>query len=175
MTFMSNPYPWYSAVSGNGIEQGDILKDSPVFIPPAEAYSPDKEYGVGIELCDTIIMTQSCDLVAGRTDKVKQVLLCPIYTSDEIQWGKKDLEEARKGRYPAYLLINSCDLPGLEMDCRIVDFRTMYTLPIATVRNHAMSLLKRIRLMPPYKEHLSQAYARFLMRVGLPIDIPPFK
>jgi hypothetical protein len=29
-------------------------------------------------------------------------------------------------------------------------------------------------LLPPYREHLSQAFARFFMRVGLPVDIPPF-
>ena len=28
--------------------------------------------------------------------------------------------------------------------------------------------------MPPHREHLSQAFARFFMRVGLPIDIAPF-
>ena len=32
-----------------------------------------------------------------------------------------------------------------------------------------------LRLLPPYGEHLSQAFARFFMRVGLPVDIPPFK
>ena len=34
---------------------------------------------------------------------------------------------------------------------------------------------KRLRLLPPYREHLSQAFARFFMRVGLPVDIPPFR
>lgn len=34
---------------------------------------------------------------------------------------------------------------------------------------------KRLSLMSPYKEHLSQAFARFFMRVGLPIDISEFK
>ena len=29
----------------------------------------------------------------------------------------------------------------------------------------------RIRVLPPYREHLSQAFARFFMRVGLPQDI----
>jgi len=31
-----------------------------------------------------------------------------------------------------------------------------------------------LRLLSPYKEHLSQSFARFFMRVGLPIDIDPF-
>jgi hypothetical protein len=32
-----------------------------------------------------------------------------------------------------------------------------------------------IRLLPPYREHLAQAFARFFMRVALPVDIPDFK
>ena len=34
---------------------------------------------------------------------------------------------------------------------------------------------QRLRLLPPYREHLGQAFARYFMRVGLPVDIPPFK
>jgi len=30
---------------------------------------------------------------------------------------------------------------------------------------------KRLRLCPPYREHLAQAFARFFMRVGLPQDV----
>ena len=26
-----------------------------------------------------------------------------------------------------------------------------------------------------YREHLSQSFARFFMRVGLPVNIPPFR
>ncbi len=29
----------------------------------------------------------------------------------------------------------------------------------------------RLRLLPPYREHLSQAFARFFMRVGLPVAV----
>ncbi len=32
--------------------------------------------------------------------------------------------------------------------------------------------LGRLRLLPPYREHLSQSFARQFMRVGLPIDLP---
>jgi len=40
--------------------------------------------------------------------------------------------------------------------------------------NFAKQKDQRLRLLPPYREHLSQAFARFFMRVGLPSDIPPF-
>ena len=33
----------------------------------------------------------------------------------------------------------------------------------------------RWRLQSPFREHFSQAFARFFMRVGLPAAIPPFK
>jgi hypothetical protein len=60
--------------------------------------------------------------------------------------------------------------PPLEL--RVVDFLELYTLPRAFLE----SLLKgrggsRVRLLPPYREHLSQAFARFFMRVGLPQPI----
>jgi hypothetical protein len=37
---------------------------------------------------------------------------------------------------------------------------------------HVEKLGNRLRLCPPYREHLAQAFARFFMRVGLPSDIP---
>jgi len=54
-----------------------------------------------------------------------------------------------------------------------VDFRRLYSLPIAYVR-HKLEAALHLRLLPPYREHLSQAFARNFMRVGLPVDIPPF-
>jgi len=57
----------------------------------------------------------------------------------------------------------------------VVDFRHSYSLPFTLINDISGKLGKRLRLLPPYREHLSQAYARFFMRVGLPIDIPKFK
>ena len=58
------------------------------------------------------------------------------------------------------------------MEHRVVDFRAIYTVP----RDFLERLLKerrkpRLRLLPPYREHLSQAFARFFMRVGLPAPL----
>lgn len=62
------------------------------------------------------------------------------------------------------------------MPCREKnDFRRGYSLPLAFLRKRALLDSRRLRLLPPYREHLSQAFARFFMRVGLPVDIPPFK
>jgi len=48
-----------------------------------------------------------------------------------------------------------------------------YSLPVSFVRIRAKAA-KRLRLLPPYREHPSRSFARFFMRAGLPGDIPPF-
>jgi len=57
----------------------------------------------------------------------------------------------------------------------VVDFRGVYSVTFDFLVELAQKRDKRLRLLPPYREHLSQAFARFFMRVGLPVDIPPFK
>jgi hypothetical protein len=52
-----------------------------------------------------------------------------------------------------------------------------YAVPgtLGTLADHAKRLGPRWRLKPPFLEHLSQAFARFFMRVGLPSTIPEFR
>ena len=58
---------------------------------------------------------------------------------------------------------------------RIVDFITKsFSLPRAFLERFlAERGVPRLRLLPPYREHLSQAFARFFMRVGLPTPVAP--
>ena len=53
----------------------------------------------------------------------------------------------------------------------IVDFNNIYTIPKNLAKEIAKQNKIRLRLCPPYREHLSQSFARFFMRVGLPINI----
>ena len=62
-----------------------------------------------------------------------------------------------------------------EWDFTLVDFSRVFTVDAGLVRELAGSQGPRLRLNPPYREHLAQAFARFFMRVGLPVDIPPFR
>ena len=61
----------------------------------------------------------------------------------------------------------------VSQELRVVEFHRLHSLPIDYLRQRAIRSL-RLRLMPPYREHLSQAFARYFMRVGLPLDIPAF-
>lgn len=69
---------------------------------------------------------------------------------------------------PALHLIETCDAENLRFEKQVVDFRAIYTLPKDFVTAYARTLEFRARLLSPYKEHLSQAFARYFIRVGLP-------
>jgi len=176
-------YKWYEIVEGDEIEQGDILENCPVFVlpPEVELDSPtisNRLYEIPFEASDVIVMSQTCDMVKGR-QKISEVLLCSIWGKSDFKSGdtmssNKDWEDARKGRFPGFHILNKCGLKGFKRDYKVVDFRRVYSLPIDLTRRIATDLGQRIRLLPPYREHLSQAFARFFMRVGLPVDILPF-
>ena len=170
-------YPWYSQVSGDSIEQGDILEGVRLLVLPDSIPDDGSEVAVNWIRQTVIVMSQSCDLVVGR-EKVPEVLLCEVWPLDELGGHlstPKGKEDARRGNLPSIHLLNGVDLPDFSAGPQVVDFRRVHTLPIDHFRKLCTAVDARVRLMPPYREHLSQAFARFFMRVGLPVDIPPFK
>ena len=117
--------------------------------------------------------------MAGR-EKVSEVLLCAVWHRAQLVpphylASSKGLEEARRGVLPGFHILAACGVPGFEREVRIADFRRVYSLPVPFVRRQAENAGGRLRLLPPYREHLSQAFARFFMRVGLPTNIPAFR
>ena len=56
----------------------------------------------------------------------------------------------------------------------LVEFSRLFMTSRESLQEFAKSKDSRPRLNPPYREHLSQAFARYFMRVGLPSDIPSF-
>lgn len=136
-----------------------------------------------------IVMTQACDLAE---DKVRNVILCPVYHVEEYRrlWEAparargqnptdrsftKTLTEVKGGRVWNLTMLDKRDRPeegGLSIPIQIVDFHEVFSLPLTFLRQWVRTRgTNRLRLSPPYREHLSQAFARFFMRVGLPIDI----
>ena len=123
---------------------------------------------------DAIILLQSCDI---ENDKIDSIIICPIWPlkrlieSNPYYESSRAREELRQGKSPSFHLLNKITLSGKIEDFYFVDFRNIYSLP----KSFALSLSKRgkrKRLLPPYREHLSQSFARYFMRVGLPTDIP---
>lgn len=113
------------------------------------------------------------------------MLVCPYYTFRQFLDDTLRLEERknkkiitkyyddfRKGNQPNYHLLDKDETVGLT-DYVVVDFRNVFAVHIDFLKSHVQTIPDRVRLLPPYREHLSQAFARFFMRVGLPQNIPP--
>jgi hypothetical protein len=189
---MSNA--WYEEVAAEErLTQGDLILNCPLFSWKDEA--PQLNGTGETELlrtmanaiqADTVVMTQACDL---EHEKVQNVVLCPHLSLDEYYeiW-KAEMErreqkpsqkawrshcdDIREGFVWNMALLNSGKTDTLSTAHRVVDFRDIFTVP----RDFLEPLLQkrgqpRLRLLPPYREHLSQAFARFFMRVGLPTPI----
>lgn len=172
-------YPWYQLVTGDDIQQGDILENCPVPLLPLDS-SGAVQFSAPVEWekHDVIVLSQTCDLMAGH-ERVTDVMVSRVWLRKELTHGhlasNKGMEEARRGNLPGFHVLAACDLVGLFREVRIVDFRKLFSLPLRFVHSQATAAGHRIRLLPPYREHLAQAFARFFMRVGLPVDIPPFR
>ena len=104
----------------------------------------------------------------GKTT-LDQVLLCRVHRADEFE-RKLDLKNVRDGKQPQLYLLAPCDIPGFVRGVRVVDFRRIYSLPLGFIRER-LHTADHVRLLPPYREHLSQAFARVFMRVGLPANV----
>lgn len=174
-------YPWYRVVRGHDLAQGDLLLGCPRFVIPPDASRVETGVFLTRETVDAIVLTQSCDLVVRSEGdcEATDVLLCVLYLKKDLQehpvfrkW--ESWEEVRKGRRPFFHVLDACRLVGHEQDFALVDFHAIFTLSVPLVREFAQSSGERLRLLPPYREHLSQSLARTFMRVGLPTDIPPF-
>ena len=173
---MKREYPWYEVVESDELTQGDLLLGLPVPTPVTDLTFPLPEDDLVVDLLefDVVVMTQSCDLAH---DKITHVILCPHWDLRKAQemdpaLAKKGApKEIIQGRRPRYLMLDQSSDNDLEFPHRIVDFGRIFSLPKDYVRQYAATLGKRLRLCPPYREHLAQAFARFFMRVGLPQDI----
>ncbi len=170
-------YEWYEVVEGGEIQQGDIIRACQILVPPVTLFQ-GQSLDLKVEEYDVIVMSQSCDLVQ---KKIKLVLVCPIWQLQEFERenanykSPKMRESIRRGQVPGYHMLNKCVISGFETEYQIVDFKSTYAVHIDFLTEFVATTGKRIRLLPPYREHLSQAFARFFMRVGLPTDIAPFK
>jgi hypothetical protein len=173
-------YPWYEILTQNtkNLQQGDFIPNCPILIPPSNIKS-EEEMEIEVNEIDSIILSQSCDLVNG---KIEIVLVCPYYTLStfisnlpEDQQGKKAIrkiiDNLRKGNLPGYHLLDKDQNIEALLDYQVVDFRNVYGIQFKSLTQISMQMRERIRLLPPYREHLSQAFARYFMRVGLPQDI----
>jgi hypothetical protein len=172
-------YKWYDDVPANSnVEQGDIVERCNIIMPNERHYSAilnDDENKEPLDIIEIngIVLSQSCDI---QNEKINSIILCPIWSLEKFKEkggyfrSLKAIEDLRRGYFPEYHLLQKVNGIELPEDFYYVDFHRIYSVPKAFIA----AILKnkpRKRLLPPYREHLSQSFARYFMRVGLPVDI----
>lgn len=174
-------YPWYEEIQRTcKITQGDIIPDCPIPLPNEELFQAilenkeEIESKIDIKKADVIVLSQACDI---ENNKIDSIIVCPIWAlktlinSSGYYASSEGWESLRKGKEPAYHLLNSYTSDTFNCEFLVVDFHRIYSLPKNYLKSIAKNIEVRLRLLPPYREHLSQAFARYFMRVGLPMDI----
>jgi len=173
---MSND--WFQIINDESLEQGDILEEIDVLVPTIK-FLMGETNEINAKTYNVLILSQTCDLThKGKTPWVQVTpihLLSTLKESHDLFKDDNNLEAIRRGIMPKYHMINECDIAGSESEISLIDFREVFTLPYDYVANFVKFGKSRRRINSPYKEHLAQAFAKFIMRVGLPADIPPFK
>lgn len=174
----------WESISGNELRQGDVLDDCYVPLLGADFGTSDEVFEVPVARVRLVVLTQSCDLVVreGKTlPKAQSVALCRVYTLSDYTSVRSDFanpkprEQARRGEVEGvHLLPSPTDMKD-NQTVLIASFREIFSLPFPYLQRHAESFETRLRLQSPYLEHFAQGFARFFMRVGLPLDIPPYK
>lgn len=184
---------WFEVVKGRELGQGDVLLSCPVpFLP---AYYPPDVSSVSfdspltvqgeLEVRNVVVLSQSCDLINRKLSSVIVGPVSPLEELPDLMNNQALRSEAknfrsvcdyiREGHSPRFHLLDRCEIEGHERDYLVVDFCSVFTVPLGFLEAFADYSSPRLRLVSPYTEHLSQAFARFVMRVGLPSPIPSFK
>ena len=179
-------YPWYAVINENSLEQGDFLNNFPIVIPPLSLFSEvtdkakddeilDLEEELDILKFNVVVMTQSCDL--NDLQDNDHIILCPRYDFEQYiearnlnqsdRWGK-----LVRGQIVGNHLLNRFESKDISFEYQVVDLINILTVPYGFAKEVAKAQTRRVRLSPPYREHLAQAFSRQFMRVGLPIDLP---
>ena len=85
---------------------------------------------------------------------------------------RRTLEDIAGGYVWNQSLLDGFDHPDLGVQVQLIEFQAVFTVPRSFLEAlYAQRARPRLRLRPPYREHLSQAFARFFMRVGLPQSV----
>lgn len=168
-------YPWFKKlVITDSIEQGDIFYNVPAIEPISADIDRGETLKANVIKLDVIVLTQSCDMGHG---KVQNVTVCPIMNYQQHLFNNFDSSGKRKGHAKKlkrnedlrYHLLNK--EPGVVDELYVVDLKNVFGINFNLLEKLKNTQKDRIRLLPPYREHMSQAFARVYMRIGLPIDI----
>lgn len=176
------------------LEQGDFLQSCS--FPVVEGYAEDGEMNVSLaEDVSVVVLTQSCDLANEKVANVVFGVCLPLsgyiqkrfeaIKNEKIKKGKEnnaELFQQIKREIKQELTkmcrveaINTFILPkSVSFDeMYVVNFDDVFSLPYGVAVKLFHDQKRIVRLKSPYRECLSQSFARSFMRVGLNERIDP--
>jgi hypothetical protein len=106
------------------------------------------------------------------------VQLCPIwpllyyYSQIELELDEEDRNSwpgnVQADRMFGYTTINECKEDGFKSEPMVIEFFRTFFVPLDFLQHrYVIPDNKRLRLLPPYREKVAQAYASFIMRVSI--------
>jgi hypothetical protein len=168
-------YPWYiELLQTDNLEQGDIFYNCTVLEPSLQNSDRGDTISVRMIKLDVIILSQSCDLGHG---KIRNVMVCPLsklskHLLENFESNgerKGHVKKLKRGEELRYHILNK-QAPIID-DFLVIDLKNAFGITFEYLEELRKKQEKNVRLLPPYREHLSQAFARIFMRIGLPDDI----
>jgi hypothetical protein len=173
------PLPWFVAERDTELEQGDLLFSVPILTPTAQQYRDGTSGSSTDWLIRTepvIVVSHSCDLALnGGRRGATTVVVCRAFLESqqpEAEYFRKDRwNSAIAGRYPTLHPLEGFTLGDVTCERIMVDLLDVRVVPLEFVLDEVQSLGERLRLRHPYRQALSQAFARCYMRVEYPEDI----
>jgi len=176
------------------LAQGDFLCACPVIVPLDTLRKPEKskhgppkavqEIDASVREFNVVILTQDCDIPKPST---RHILVCEYKRLADVQKDSAffrdndNLENVRRGYIHRQHLLNKCLRDGLKEkyktdDLLVLNFNKIYSVPKELAIRHAAYCGDRPRLKSPYKERMSQAFAKYFMRIAVDDgkDIPAF-
>lgn len=186
MTYESSLKSRYVHWGGQRVCQGDVIKDLRFMIGSTDA-DGNNLVGSSYDRMYAVVMSQDCDLEShtrtvesGKNDArsmLEAVLICPAYPIEQFKLGThlgensigplsvstKELKANDKHkRY--HVLKEDKTIPITEL---VIDFKEFYTVPYVVVeearKNNYVSTVNEL-----FRESLSQRFASYLSRIGLP-------
>lgn len=171
--------------------QGDIFRDVPFIEWAAEKSGVIEISEIIFPLC--VVLTQDCDLnqdyrvrwarksTRDEDKKLFSVIVAPLYNIEHFYKGEHlsalnmKMAEINKKRTPGTNLRNNespryhyLDFPDeIRIVNSVVDFKHYFTVNVEFLKKHMRSKFV-CRLAPLFREDLSNRFAAFLSRIGLP-------
>jgi hypothetical protein len=150
------------------IDQCDLIDNCPLIF--LIDYDLDVPGEAQVECVPTrvLVLTQTCDLVQGKTSAVTVAVVheAQLIVDKGLLKPADVRGPVRAARvYGWYFLPASSDLGLNEM---IVDLRQLHTVRLDLLTTLSRQGKRRARLLSPYREHLAKHFADTYSRIGLP-------